>query len=153
MTRTAWRFFPHAMVGTIALMVIIDSGLAWTALRSFPGLAADDVFDHSNSYNDVLARAAREAALGWTAAATVQSATPVLRITDRAGQPVHGADVRAVALRPLGSDHRTRLAFHEQPDGRYLAAGALDLPGQWELRISVAAPAGSLHATTRVIVK
>ncbi len=153
MTRTAWRFFPHAMIAAIGLMVVIDSGLAVTALRSFPGRAADDVFDHSNSYNDVLAVAAEESALGWTARAAVQDGAASVRLDDRLGHAVRGADVQAIALRPLGADRREALVFRERTPGLYVATSSLPLPGQWELRLVARLSGDVLHTTSRVIVK
>ncbi len=153
MTRTAWRFFPHAMVASIGMMVLVDGGLAFTALRSFPGRAAEDVFDHSNSYNDVLDIAAQEASLGWTLEAGLQGGAAMLRLADRAGRPVRGAAIRGTAMRPLGASHSVVLTFHEQAPGIYLADVGLTLPGQWELRLLATAAAGSVHATRRVIVK
>ncbi len=151
--RSGWRFFPYAMVGSIGLMVVIDSGLAWTALRSFPGLAATDVFDHSNLYDQVLDIAAREAQLGWTVAGTVENGQPLLALTDRAGQPLRGLRIEATAERPLGAANITTPSFREVAPGRYLATVALPLPGQWDLKLALHSETAVLHATRRVIVK
>ena len=153
MTRTAWRFFPHAMIASIGMMVLVDGGLAWTALRSFPGRAAEDVFDHSNSYNVVLDVAAAEASLGWTVKAAMQEGAASLRLADRDGHPVQGAALQATALRPLGADNAVVLAFRERSPGLYVATQALTLPGQWELRVVASSAGREVHTTSRVIVK
>ena len=47
-------------------MVLVNAGLVYAALYSFPGKAGDEGFDLSNHYDAVLERGQREAALGWT---------------------------------------------------------------------------------------
>ena len=152
-TMSGWRYFPHAMVGAIGLMVVVDSGLAWTALHSFPGVAATDVFDHSNSYDAVLAIAEREAALGWTLKADVQDSHPVVLLSGRDGAGLHGAAVVGTAERPLGAANAAALTFREASPGRYVADAALALPGQWDLKLEAKSGNDSVHATRRLIVK
>jgi len=156
MTQTspsAWRYFPHAMIAALGLMVAVDGGLGYIAINSFPGKAATDVFDHSNSYDEVLAVAEREAKLGWTMKPAVQDATPVLDLTDRDGVPLQGAKITAVAERPLGAPFTTTLKFDEGPAGHYVSDSKLVLPGQWDLKLEVLASKDGLHATRRVLVK
>jgi nitrogen fixation protein FixH len=151
--RSGWQYFPHAMVGAIGLMVLVDGGLAWTAIESFPGRAASNVFDHSNSYDEVLNVAAREAALGWAIRGSVEDGLPVILLTDRDGQGLRGAVLNAVAERPLGAPMTTKLAFNEEQPGRYVGTAALTQPGQWDLRLEARIGEAALHATRRVFVK
>ena len=65
-SRSAWRFFPWAIIGGMLLVIAVNAGMAWSALHTFPGTAVEDAFDHSNDYDKVLNAAAREAALGWS---------------------------------------------------------------------------------------
>ena len=151
-TRSPWRWFPWAMIGALGVVVVVNGGMIWAALHTFPGVAATDVFDASNHYDTVLAEAQREAAFGWTlqTAATTQRVTVAL--TDRGGAPLSGARVTATALRPLGPDHTTILAFRETAPGSYNAEAAL-AEGQWDLRLAVTAGGNTLHMTRRVVVK
>lgn len=151
--RTAWRYFPHALIAGLGVVVAVNAGMVYSALRTFPGVAALDVFDHSNSYDEVLAEAAREAALGWSVQPVGETRTPRLALTDRAGAPLAGATVRAQARRPLGPDMTTEVTFVEDAPGRYLAADPLPAGGQWELRISVVRDDQRLHATRRIVAK
>ncbi len=151
--RSAWRFFPHAMVAGLLVVVVVNGGLVWWALTTFPGVAALDVFDHSNAYDEVLARAAREAALGWSVRSLGDAPAPILALDGPNGRPLTGATVMAEARRPLGPDMKTRLAFREEAPGRYVAGAALPAAGQWELRLIVARDDQTLHATRRIVAK
>jgi nitrogen fixation protein FixH len=150
--RSAWRFFPWAVVAALGLVVAVNIGMAWSALRTFPGIAVDDTFDHSNDYDKVLAAAGREAALGWSLIVTVDAGRPVAILTGRDGTPLEGARVAATAERPVGPDRITQLAFRAEAPGRYVATAALTTPGQWDLLFSATAGERRFHATRRVIV-
>ena len=87
-------------------MVLVNAGLVYAALHSFPGKAGDEGFDLSNHYDVVLERGQREAALGWTVAARTDAAgRPEVTLTDRDGSPLRGASVAASAR---ASARRTR---------------------------------------------
>lgn len=151
--RSAWRYFPYALTAALGFAIVVNIGMVWSALSTFPGVAQDDVFDHSNAYDKVLAEASREAALGWSVQPVVESFAPVLALAGRDGRPLAGATLTAQARRPLGPDHRTQLAFREAAPGRYVAATALSEAGQWDLRLTIVHAGQTLHATRRIVVK
>jgi nitrogen fixation protein FixH len=151
--RSAWRFFPHALIAGLGVVVLVNIGMVWAALRTFPGVAALDVFDASNGYDEVLAQAAREAALGWSVQPQGEALTPALTLADRDGQPLTGATLTAQARRPLGPDMRTAVVFEEAGPGRYVATAPLPAEGQWELRLTVEHVGQTLHATRRIVAK
>jgi len=62
--RSAWRYFPLAVVAAMAVVIAVNFGMAWSAIRTFPGAAVRDTFDHSNDYDKVLNAAAQQAAHG-----------------------------------------------------------------------------------------
>jgi nitrogen fixation protein FixH len=151
--RSAWRFYPWAVVGAFVIIIAVNGVMVWSAMATFPGVATTDVFDHSNRYDDVLALAAREAALGWRIEATSEGARATLTLTDRIGRPLAGAHITATAYRPLGPDQATPLRFHELTPGRYRADPPLPAAGQWALRLAVTVGSDTLHATPRVLVR
>jgi nitrogen fixation protein FixH len=152
-SRTAWRYFPHASIAALAVVVIVNGYMVWAALHTFPGVAALDVFSHSNAYDEVLAQAKLEAALGWSVQPLGESRAPLLTLTGPDGQPMTGATVAAQARRPLGPDMTTPLTFFESAPGRYVAAESLPALGQWELRLTIGKDGNTLHATRRVVAK
>jgi nitrogen fixation protein FixH len=151
--RSAWRFFPWAVAGAFAVVFMVNGGMVWSAIATFPGVATTDDFGHSNRYDAVLAAAAREAALGWQVRTSIDDARAVLVLTGRDGQPLTGARIVAIARRPLGPDAATPLAFREVSPGRYMADRALGAAGQWELLLSITRGADMLHAAPRLMLR
>jgi nitrogen fixation protein FixH len=151
--KSMWRFFPLWVAAGLGLVVVVNAGMVYAALHSFPGQAGEEDFALSNHYDAVLDREQREAALGWTVVAlTDATGRPEVTLTDRSGAPLNGASVAASAERPLGAPQRRALAFREATPGHYVASGALPAPGQWELTLSASYEGHDIAATRRVIV-
>jgi nitrogen fixation protein FixH len=142
-----------ATVAGLGLVVVVNAGMVYAALHSFPGKAGGEDFALSNRYDAGLEREQREMALGWTVVAEADAqGMPEIRLTGRDGSPLHGASVAASAERPLGAPERRALAFHETDAGRYVGDVALPAPGQWELTLSASFGGHDMAATRRVIV-
>jgi nitrogen fixation protein FixH len=153
MKRSLWRFFPLGVVAGLGLVVVVNAGMVYAALHSFPGQAGDEGFELSNHYDAVLDRQRHEAALGWAVVAHADAAgRPEVVLTDRDGAPLQGALVMATAERPLGAPEQRALAFREMTAGRYVADAVLPEPGQWELTLSASFGGQDMLATRRVIV-
>ena len=153
MRGSIWRFFPLALIGGLGLVVLVNAGMVFAALHSFPGQAGQEDFELSNHYDAVLAREQREAALGWSVVAEADATGRTeVRLAGRDGAPLRGASVMASAERPLGAPERQSLAFSEVAAGRYVADVVLPMPGQWELTLTASFGAATVAATRRVIV-
>ena len=151
---SAWRWFPWALAGGMAVVFAVNGAMVAFAIGTFPGKAGSDGFDLSNHYDRVLETAERQAALGWKLDATLDAAgRPVVTLTDRAGVPLADARVEIVAQRPLGEADRARLTLRAAGAGRYVAEGALPEPGRWDLTLSATAEGHTVAATRRVVVR
>jgi nitrogen fixation protein FixH len=152
--QSVWRLFPWLVAAAMGVVVIVNAGMIFAALDSFPGKTGSDGFDLSNQYDAVLDHAQRAAELGWTMLARTDGiGRPEVTLTDRQGSPLSGASVAAAAERPLGAPETHRLVFHETDAGHYVADTALTLPGQWDLTLSVSASNNQVAATRRIIVR
>jgi nitrogen fixation protein FixH len=152
MNTTVWRWFPHALIGAMGFVFIVNAYMVYDAYHTFPGVAGTDGFDLSNEYKRVLATAQQQAALGWQVEAeTTGEHFAVLRLTERSGAPLR-ADVSAQAERPLGPVDATVLTFHPLGDGRYQADTSL-FSGQWDIMLTVKADGRQYNATRRVVVR
>jgi len=152
--RPAWWWFPWAVALSLLVVIIVNVGMMWAALSTFPGTAGADGFDLSNHYDHVLDQVAQQAAVGWSVQASVDAeAHPRIVLTDRAGAPLVGARIQARAERPIGPAEATLLTFQATGDGAYRAAQALPTPGQWDLLISAGVDGRTVNTTRRVIVR
>lgn len=152
--RSGWRFFPAVVIGGMLVVMSVNGGMIYAAIGSFPGKAGADGFDLSNHYNTVLDARAQQNALGWSLQADADAnRRPVLVLTDPTGAPLADATVTAVAERPVGAAHTTRLAFQQVAPGRYLADVPLVAPGQWDLHLAAHAVGHDVAVTRRILVR
>jgi nitrogen fixation protein FixH len=150
-TRFNWNWFPAWLIGAMAMVFLVNAYMVYVALASFPGNTGKDGFELSNDYDRVLAEAGRQAALGWRLDAGLDAARrPVLRVTDRAGQPV-AAEIVSEAERPVGPPETTELRFHMTEAGRYAADATLGA-GQWDVLVTVRSGQRTFTATKRIVV-
>ena len=152
-TRSAWRFYPLGLAAAMGFVMVVNAGMVWGALSTFPGAASNDGFDESNIYNRVLDAVDKQNALGWSLSAASHEGRAVLHLRDRDGRPLAGAAIEAAALRPLGPAHDMALHFHPAADGTYVADAALPLPGQWDLMLRAVQGGQEVWVTRRILVK
>ncbi len=153
MKRSSWRFFPWAVVAGLGFVVLVNAGMVYAALHSFPGQAGDEGFALSNHYDAVLERERRDTMLGWTMVAQTDDAGRAeVRLTYSEGLPLRGASLAGTARRPLGAPETRSVAFHEVADGRYVTDAVLPAAGQWELTLLASFAGHEVAVTRRVIV-
>ena len=134
------RWIPWVFVGGMLVVVLVNGMLIYSALSSFTGLTVSGAYDRGRTYNNVLAEAARQDALGWIPSAVLERERLILTVVNAAGAPVSGT-LQAQVVRPLDSE---RVSLPElEGTGRFV----LELPelrrGQWELRAMLIAPDGA----------
>ncbi|MCU0888883.1 MAG: FixH family protein [Rubritepida sp.] len=125
--RSGW--IPWVFVGGMLLVVVVNGVMVFFALSTFTGLTTRQSYDRGRAYNQVLAEAARQDALGWTALVALEGGRLRPRVTDREGRAVEGL-LEAELVRPIEG---TRVAL-----GAASPRAGFDLPelraGQWEFR-------------------
>lgn len=129
MTERKSRWIPWVFVGGMLVVVVVNGFMAYTAISSFTGLTTGQAYDRGRAYNHVLAEAARQDALGWTARVRLAGGRITLAVTDREGRPVQGV-VEAYLQRPIEG---TRVELPTSTPREGFAAPDL-APGQWEFR-------------------
>lgn len=153
MNTSAWRWFPHWLIASMAFVFLVNAYMVYDAYTTFPGVAGQDGFDLSNEYKRVLETAHQQAALGWQIEAGVSAdQLPTLRLTAKDGSPIVATEIAAQAERPVGPANTTTLGFRSIGDGRYQADQSL-VAGQWDILLRVHADGRQFHATRRVAVK
>ncbi len=134
---TGWHVL--AMFCTaFGIIITVNMILAFSAVRTFPGLEVKNSYVASQSFDRD--RAAQEA-LGWDVSANVEDDFLILRIDDALG-PVAPQITRATLGRAthVSDDRELNFKF----DGTAHFAGVADLaPGNWNLRLAAVAEDGT----------
>lgn len=140
-----WPWFIAALLVATAA----GQGVMLYAATHDPTFAVEpDYYTKAVAWDTTMLRERENIRLGWHAdgsmSAAVSGAALRIAITDSAGAPVYGAQVRVTAIHNLDSRHPATIAMTESG-----AAYTGDLPGAhrglWELRVD--AVRGSSHFT------
>lgn len=135
-------------VGAFGVIISVNLLLAFSAIRTFPGLEVDNSYVASQQFDD---RKAAQEALGWTVSADHTGGLLILRIVDEAGVPIAVADLDATVGRA------THVQDDQEPDFKfdgnaYVAPVALD-GGNWNIRMTARAQDGTLFEQRVVLRK
>ncbi len=134
------RWIPWVFVGMMGIVVAVNGGLIFSALSTFTGTTTGHAYDRGRAYNQVIAEAERQAALGWSAGVTLSAGRLAVVAADRAGLPVAGR-LTGELRRPL--DGRTvPLEFAASAPGHWNAEAVPPAAGQWEARLTLTGPGG-----------
>uniref|UniRef100_UPI001C66817F FixH family protein n=1 Tax=Caldovatus aquaticus TaxID=2865671 RepID=UPI001C66817F len=123
-------------------VVLANAVLIYAALATFPGVTVERAYERGRGYNQVLAEAARQDALGWRAELALgEDRRLTLLAFDRAGRPLE-AQVASLLERPLEGTELP-LAFAAAGPGRWVAAVPGEArAGQWDARLTLTGQAG-----------
>jgi nitrogen fixation protein FixH len=136
--RSWW--YPYIFVGAFAVVVAVNGFMAWIAVSTFPGLETEKHYDKGLKYNQNIAAAQAQAALGWKVEiiATKQSDGNV-RVEgfyqDKNAAPINDLAVKAYFIRPAVTGHDREIELSPLGEGRYAAGLELPLAGLWEIRL------------------
>lgn len=135
------RWIPWAFVAFLTTVVVVNGIMVWFALTTFTGVTVPRAYERGRGYDQVLAEAARQDALGWSARVTFAGSTLRVAVTDRAGLPVPGR-IDGAMLRPIEGDS-VALAFAATGAGHWEAPLPALRAGQWEARLTLFGPDGA----------
>lgn len=131
-----WGWFPWIVAGSMATVVAVNGALLYFAKSTFPGAAATKPYEVGAAYNNVLADAARQEALGWRLGTSIDAEHVVLMFVDRDGKQLKDLTITGTIARPVGSEAAYPLSFKAGADGVYRADQPLPARGQWELKLA-----------------
>jgi len=153
--RSLW--IPWALCGIFAVFLIANGTMIYFAGESWTGLATDSAYEKGRDYNDTLAAAEAQAALGWQVEVDAEPAEDgtawiEVRLADRDGRAIAADQVWAELVRPTSEGHDQEAPLTAYDAGRY--RGVIDLPlaGQWDLRLRVEHAGGVYHTRRRVFI-
>lgn len=135
-------------VGAFTVIIGVNLLLAFSAVRTFPGLEVKNSYVASQTFDD---RRAAQEALGWTVRAHHQDGRLRLEITDAAGLPVRVAKLDATVGRA------THVFDDVEPEFRFDGqAYVADVPlgdGNWNIRMDAIAGDGTPFEQRVVLIK
>jgi nitrogen fixation protein FixH len=135
------RWIPWAFVGGMALVVVVNGIMAYYAIATFTGVTVPRAYERGRGYEQVLAEAARQDALGWNAEVTLVGGALNVITTDRDGRGIPGR-IEGLLLRPLDGSE-IPLDFAARGTGRWAAEALPPQRGQWEARLTLYGPDGT----------
>lgn len=133
------RHVAMMFVGGFSIIIAVNLTLAYSAVKTFPGLEVKNSYVASQTFDEN--RAAQEA-LGWSVLAEARDGKVILSVTDAEGAPVEVARLDATLGRA------THVRDDATPDfrfdgSRYVADADLG-PGNWNIRMTAQASDGTV---------
>ncbi|HEU0072242.1 MAG TPA: FixH family protein [Alphaproteobacteria bacterium] len=137
-----------ALLGFFALVATVNAIFIVMALRSHPGVADDNAYVDGLAYNQTLAAAESQRALGWQVTLTAGDGPAgeiKLRALDKAGAPVAAAAVRLSLRHPGRKDADREMAMIADGGGLWHAPAG-DLPrGNWDVQALISRADGEAY--------
>jgi nitrogen fixation protein FixH len=153
------RWIPWAFVAFFGVVFAANGAMVAVAVATWTGMSVEgSPYDRGLAYNETLAAARAQEALGWRVGFEFESHDPTggaldFTLADRAGHPLPGALVRARFVCPSHQGHDFELDLPETATGRYGAEVELPLPGLWEVRVRAARGGHSYQLTERILAR
>lgn len=135
-----------AMLTFFGAVIAVNVAFVVLAVGSFPGEDVRRSYLQGLNYNNTLAERREQAALGWSAAASIIQlrGSPAVEVVlrDSAGRPLDGAAASGELRWPASERRDHALEFAARGEGRYVAAVPDLSPGRWVLRARAERDAG-----------
>ncbi len=135
-------WYPWIFVFGMAFVVLINGIMVYIALSTWTGLETERHYDKGLAYNENLAAARAQAALGWRLEVTYTPAPAAddpgeltVTVTSSDDQPLVDLDVTARLIRPTHEGFDRDVQLDHAGAGVYKGQVSIPLPGQWDARI------------------
>lgn len=152
------RWIPWLFVGMFAVIIAVNGTMVSIALSSWTGLTTQNHYLEGLAYNQRLAAAEAQEALGWELA--LRSEAPgasrlavAFDARDAAGEPLYADYLRVAFVRPTHEGHDFEVTLQPRGAGHFETDVEMPLPGVWDLRLLLVRGAEAYQVTERVFVK
>jgi len=139
--------------GFFTLIISVNVVMVYLAITTFSGLETDDAYRKGRDYNETLATAARQNALGWSSRISlskIEDGNAVLSVifADLQGQPIVGLEIEANIRRPTTDRFDITISPSEAGNGEYRQAFKIPAPGNWLVTIEARNEKGDTYQVT-----
>lgn len=142
-TRQRGWWYPYIFIAFFGVVVGVNVIMAYFATSTFSGISTEGAYQKGLTYNQNLAMARAQEALGWTVKTTVKpvddSDAVKARITvsyrDRDDKAVEGMNVIAKLVRPTAKGADREVVLSPLGNGVYGGDYALALNGVWDMDV------------------
>jgi Predicted integral membrane protein linked to a cation pump len=160
-TRQRGWWYPYIFVGCFVLVVAVNGLMAYFATSTFTGLETEGAYQKGLAYNQNLASARAQEAMGWTVETRARPAEGVtgaqvdvaVSYRDRDGKPVDGLTVTARMIRPTAKGHDHDVTLKPLGDGLYGGVFTMPLNGVWDMDILARGDGVSYEHAQRFVLK
>ena len=130
------RHMTAILVGFFGIVMAVNFTMARLAYSTFGGKVVENSYVASQQYNDLLARAEAQDALGWTQSLKLDAARHVRLMITANGQRVAIDSATATLSHPLGRTPAVPLRLVSDGQGGMISAQPL-APGRWRVDLLV----------------
>ncbi|MBT3071765.1 FixH family protein [Rhodomicrobium sp. Az07] len=121
------------LLGFFGLMSSVNAVFVYMAISTKPGEATGASYEAGLRYNQTLAEAKAQAALGWHHKVELRGERLRVSMTDAGGEPVAGLAITGRIERPASSEKSHGVSFREADAGLYEADLGKVGTGKWIL--------------------
>ncbi|NQW02189.1 MAG: FixH family protein [Rhodospirillales bacterium] len=126
-----------SMLAFFGVIFAVNGAFLYFALSSFPGMSTQHAYEEGVAYNQTLARAARQQAVGWVSEVAFDDNGDIaVRISNRTGAAVGGLDIAALLMRPAQNTLDQKLTLVEVQPGHYRSPVSKVIAGRWRFELS-----------------
>lgn len=131
------RHMTIILISFFAVVIGVNVLMARFAVSTFGGTVVDNSYVASQNFNEWLAEARAEKALGWTVTVNRdRDGRALVDARDAGGRMMDDARVTAIARHPLGRLPDRTISFTRGEDGLFVADQRLDA-GRWTMVVTV----------------
>lgn len=132
---TGWHM-TAILVGFFAIVMAVNFTMARLAFSTFGGKVVENSYVASQQYNDLLAKAQAQDAMGWTHSLTLDSTRHVRLTLSAGGEPLAISGTSAMLSHPLGRVPAVPLTLVGDGRGGMISTEPL-AEGRWRLDLIV----------------
>jgi nitrogen fixation protein FixH len=147
------RHMLASILAFFGVIIAVNLTMAYFANSTWSGLVVANGYIASQSFDDDLAKARAQDAMGWTVEVSHETNRVKVSFAGRSNAPLSGMTVTGMLRRPTTDRQDQALAFASEGAGLYMAEAAL-AKGVWDVEITAAGTGGETYRKTyRLFVK